>query len=151
MAGGVVAENHGQIRNTASYAQCTATDPDGIAGAIAGGIAGQNTANGTIHNVYSVNDAVSATNAGAIFGENDGGSVSQTYFLNSLPGGAEQGTAMARTAMSDGTFADVLNSQVAAGTGWNTWYAQSNRKVSQSCIHLQPYRIRYRMQREALQ
>lgn len=163
MAGGVVAENHGQIRNTASYAQCTATDPDGIAGgiaavndgviensfsrgkvfagttdthavrmariagAIAGGIAGQNTANGTIHNVYSVNDAVSATNAGAIFGENDGGSVSQTYFLNSLPGGAEQGTAMARTAMSDGTFADVLNSQVAAGTGWNTWYAQSNR------------------------
>lgn len=79
------------------------------------------------HNVYSVNDAVSATNAGAIFGENDGGSVSQTYFLNSLPGGAEQGSAMARTAMSDGTFADVLNSQVAAGTGWNTWYAQSNR------------------------
>lgn len=163
MAGGVVAENHGQIRNTASYAQCTATDPDGIAGGIAavndgviensfsrgkvfagttdthavrmariagtiaGGIAGQNTANGTIHNVYSVNDAVSATNAGAIFGENDGGSVSQTYFLNSLPGGAEQGTAMAHTAMSDGTFADVLNSQVAAGTGWNTWYAQSNR------------------------
>ena len=163
MAGGVVAENHGKIRNTASYAQCTAKDPDGIAGgiaavndgviensfsrgkvfagttdthavrmariagAIAGGIAGQNTANGTIHNVYSVNDAVSATNAGAIFGENDGGSVSQTYFLNSLPGGAEQGTAMARTAMSDGTFADVLNSQVAAGTGWNTWYAQSNR------------------------
>lgn len=35
MAGGVVAENHGKIRNTASYAQCTATDPDGIAGGIA--------------------------------------------------------------------------------------------------------------------
>lgn len=133
-AAGIAAVNDGVIENSFSRGKVFAGTTDThavrmarIAGAIAGGIAGQNTANGTIHNVYSVNDAVSATNAGAIFGENDGGSVSQTYFLNSLPGGAEQGTAMARTAMSDGTFADVLNSQVAAGTGWNTWYAQSNR------------------------
>ena len=133
-AAGIAAVNDGVIENSFSRGKVFAGTTDThagrmarIAGAIAGGIAGQNTANGTIHNVYSVNDAVSATNAGAIFGENDGGSVSQTYFLNSLPGGAEQGTAMARTAMSDGTFTDVLNSQVAAGTGWDTWYAQSNR------------------------
>lgn len=133
-AAGIAAVNDGVIENSFSRGKVFAGTTDThavrmarIAGTIAGGIAGQNTANGTIHNVYSVNDAVSATNAGAIFGENDGGSVRQAYFLNSLPGGAEQGTAMEHTAMSDGTFADVLNSQVAAGTGWNTWYAQSNR------------------------
>ncbi|MGN0404629.1 MAG: LPXTG cell wall anchor domain-containing protein [Bariatricus sp.] len=95
MAGGVVVENKGVIRNTANYAEATAASSDGIAGGvaainsgtienclsmgklkagengIAGGITGTLTGNGAIHIAYCASASIEGKTVGAICGQND--------------------------------------------------------------------------------
>ena len=94
MAGGVVVENNGVIRNTANYAEATTSSSDGIVGGIAavnsgiiensfsisklnagqngiaGGIAGKLTEKGSIHIGYCASESIEGNMVGAIFGQN---------------------------------------------------------------------------------
>ena len=118
MAGGVVVENKGVIRNTANYAKATASASDGIAGGIAvvnsgtiencmsigalstkengiaGGIVGKLDKNGSIQIAYSAQTAIEGGTTGAVFGtkEETAGAVNNTYYLDTLSGNEEQGT-----------------------------------------------------------
>ena len=104
MAGGVVVENKGVIRNTANYAKATASASDGIAGeiavvnsgtiencmsigalstkenGIAGGIVGKLDKNGSIQIAYSAQTAIEGGTTGAVFGtkEETAGAVNNT-------------------------------------------------------------------------
>ena len=94
MAGGVVVENNGVIRNTANFAEATTSSSDGIVGGIAvvnsgtiensfsiaklnagengiaGGIAGKLTEKGSIHIGYCASESIEGNTVGAIFGQN---------------------------------------------------------------------------------
>ena len=152
MAGGVVVENKGVIRNTANYAEATAASSDGIAGGvavinsgtienclsmgklktgengIAGGIAGTLTGNGIIHIAYCASASIEAKTAGAICGQNETasarsgeGAISDTFYLNTLFGGEEQGTAKAKEEMRSDAFKDELNTLTEGKEGLCRW------------------------------
>ena len=120
MAGGVVVENKGVIRNTVNYAKATASASDGIVGGIAvvnsgtiencmsigtlstkengiaGGIVGKLDKNGSIQIAYSAQTAIEGGTTGAVFGakEETAGAVNNTYYQDTLSGNEEQGTAL---------------------------------------------------------
>ncbi|MDY5845862.1 MAG: LPXTG cell wall anchor domain-containing protein, partial [Bariatricus sp.] len=152
MAGGVVVDNKGVIRNTSNYAETTASASDGIAGGvaainsgtienclsmgmmkagengIAGGITGTLTGNGTIHIAYCASASIEAKTVGAICGQNeaaasqsDEGAISDTYYLNTLSGGEEQGTAKEKDEMRSDAFKDELNALTEGKEGLCSW------------------------------
>ena len=152
MAGGVVVENKGVIRNTANYAEATAASSDGIAGGIAvinsgtienclsmgklktgengiaGGITGTLTGNGIIHIAYCASASIEAKTVGAVCGQNETavvrsgeGAISDTFYLNTLFGGEEQGTAKAKEEMRSDAFKDELNTLTEGKEGLCRW------------------------------
>ena len=155
MAGGVVVENKGMIRNTANYANATASASDGIVGGIAvvnsgtiencmsigalstkengiaGGIVGKLDKNGSIQIAYSAQTAIEGGTTGAVFGtkEESAGVVKNTYYLNKLSGNEEQGTAKTEAEMKSNSFKEELNTLVAGNEelcNW-TWNATKNQ------------------------
>lgn len=155
MAGGVVVENKGVIRNTANYAKATASASDGIAGGIAvvnsgtiencmsigalstkengiaGGIVGKLDKNGSIQIAYSAQTAIEGGTTGAVFGtkEETAGAVNNTYYLDTLSGNEEQGTAKTAAEMKSNAFKEELNTLVAGNEelcGW-TWNSTKNQ------------------------
>lgn len=155
MAGGVEVENKGVIRNTANYAKATASASDGIAGGIAvvnsgtiencmsigalstkengiaGGIVGKLDKNGSIQIAYSAQTAIEGGTTGAVFGtkEETAGAVNNTYYLDTLSGNEEQGTAKTAAEMKSNAFKEELNTLVAGNEelcGW-TWNSTKNQ------------------------
>ena len=155
MAGGVVVENKGMIRNTANYANATASASDGIVGGIAvvnsgtiencmsigalstkengiaGGIVGKLDKNGSIQIAYSAQTAIEGGTTGAVFGtkEESAGAVKNTYYLDSLSGNEEQGTAKTKAEMQSNSFKEELNTLVAGNEelcNW-TWNSTKNQ------------------------
>lgn len=155
MAGGVVVENKGMIRNTANYANATPSASDGIVGGIAvvnsgtiencmsigalstkengiaGGIVGKLDKNGSIQIAYSAQTAIKGGTTGAVFGtkEESAGAVKNTYYLDSLSGNEEQGTAKTKAEMTSNSFKEELNTLVAGNEelcNW-TWNSTKNQ------------------------
>lgn len=150
MAGGVVVENKGVIRNTANYAKATASASDGIVGGIAvvnsgtiencmsigtlstkengiaGGIVGKLDKNGSIQIAYSAQTAIEGGTTGAVFGtkEETAGTVNNTYYLDTLSGNEEQGTA---TEMKSNAFKEELNTLVAGNEELCSWTWNSTK------------------------
>ena len=155
MAGGVVVENKGVIRNTANYAKATASASDGIVGGIAvvnsgtiencmsigalstkengiaGGIVGKLDKNGSIQIAYSAQTAIEGGTTGAVFGtkEETAGAVNNTYYQDTLSGNEEQGTAKTAAEMKSNAFKEELNTLVAGNEelcSW-TWNSKKNQ------------------------
>lgn len=153
MAGGVVVENKGVIRNTANYAKATASASDGIAGGIAvvnsgtiencmsidalstkengiaGGIVGKLDENGSIQIAYSAQTAIEGGTTGAVFGtkEETAGAVNNTYYLDTLSGNEEQGTAKTAAEMKSNAFKEELNTLVAGNEELCSWTWNSTK------------------------
>lgn len=153
MAGGVVVENKGVIRNTANYAKATASASDGIAGGIAvvnsgtiencmsidalstkengiaGGIVGKLDENGSIQIAYSAQTAIEGGTTGAVFGtkEETAGTVNNTYYLDTLSGNEEQGTAKTAAEMKSNAFKEELNTLVAGNEELCSWTWNSTK------------------------
>lgn len=153
MAGGVVVENKGVIRNTANYAKATASASDGIAGGIAvvnsgtiencmsigalstkengiaGGIVGKLDKNGSIQIAYSAQTAIEGGTTGAVFGtkEETAGTVNNTYYLDTLSGNEEQGTAKTAAEMKSNAFKEELNTLVAGNEELCSWTWNSTK------------------------
>ena len=153
MAGGVVVENKGVIRNTANYAKATASASDGIVGGIAvvnsgtiencmsigalstkengiaGGIVGKLDKNGSIQIAYSAQTAIEGGTTGAVFGtkEESAGVVKNTYYLDSLSGNEEQGTAKTKAEMQSNSFKEELNTLVAGNEELCSWTWNSTK------------------------
>lgn len=153
MAGGVVVENKGVIRNTANYAKATASASDGIVGGIAvvnsgtiencmsigtlstkengiaGGIVGKLDKNGSIQIAYSAQTAIEGGTTGAVFGtkEETAGTVNNTYYLDTLSGNEEQGTAKTATEMKSNAFKEELNTLVAGNEELCSWTWNSTK------------------------
>lgn len=153
MAGGVVVENKGVIRNTANYAKATASASDGIAGGIAvvnsgtiencmsigalstkengiaGGIVGKLDKNGSIQIAYSAQTAIEGGTTGAVFGtkEETAGAVNNTYYLDTLSGNEEQGTAKTAAEMKSNAFKEELNTLVAGNEELCSWTWNSTK------------------------
>lgn len=165
MAGGVVVENKGMIRNTANYANATASASDGIVGGIAvvnsgtiencmsigalstkengiaGGIVGKLDKNGSIQIAYSAQTAIEGGTAGAVFGtkEESAGVVKNTYYLDSLSGNEEQGTAKTKAEMTSNSFKEELNTLVAGNEElcswtWNSTKSQGYPRILSSLV-----------------
>lgn len=153
MVGGVVVENKGVIRNTANYAKATASASDGIVGGIAvvnsgtiencmsigtlstkengiaGGIVGKLDKNGSIQIAYSAQTAIEGGTTGAVFGtkEETAGTVNNTYYLDTLSGNEEQGTAKTATEMKSNAFKEELNTLVAGNEELCSWTWNSTK------------------------
>lgn len=153
MAGGVVVENKGVIRNTANYAKATASASDGIVGGIAvvnsgtiencmsigalstkengiaGGIVGKLDKNGSIQIAYSAQTAIEGGTTGAVFGtkEETAGTVNNTYYLDTLSGNEEQGTAKTAAEMKSNAFKEELNTLVAGNEELCSWTWNSTK------------------------
>ena len=153
MAGGVVVENKGVIRNTANYAKATASASDGIAGGIAvvnsgtiencmsigalstkengiaGGIVGKLDKNGSIQIAYSAQTAIEGGTTGAVFGakEETAGAVNNTYYQDTLSGNEEQGTAKTAAEMKSNAFKEELNTLVAGNEELCSWTWNSTK------------------------
>ena len=153
MAGGVVVENKGMIRNTANYANATASASDGIVGGIAvvnsgtiencmsigalstkengiaGGIVGKLDKNGSIQIAYSAQTAIKGGTTGAVFGtkEESAGAVNNTYYLDTLSGNEEQGTAKTAAEMKSNAFKEELNTLVAGNEELCSWTWNSTK------------------------
>lgn len=125
MAGGVVVENKGVIRNTANYAKATASASDGIAG----GIVGKLDKNGSIQIAYSAQTAIEGGTIGAVFGtkEETAGAVNNTYYLDTLSGNEEQGTAKTAAEMKSNAFKEELNTLVAGNEELCSWTWNSTK------------------------
>ena len=125
MAGGVVVENKGVIRNTANYAKATASASDGIVG----GIAGKLDKNGSIQIAYSAQTAIEGGTTGAVFGtkEETAGAVNNTYYLDTLSGNEEQGTAKTAAEMKSNAFKEELNTLVAGNEELCSWTWNSTK------------------------
>lgn len=125
MAGGVVVENKGVIRNTANYAKATASASDGIAG----GIVGKLDKNGSIQIAYSAQTAIEGGTTGAVFGtkEETAGAVNNTYYLDTLSGNEEQGTAKTAAEMKSNAFKEELNTLVAGNEELCSWTWNSTK------------------------
>lgn len=165
MAGGVVVENKGVIRNTANYAKATASASDGIVGGIAvvnsgtiencmsigtlstkengiaGGIVGKLDKNGSIQIAYSAQTAIEGGTIGAVFGtkEETAGAVNNTYYLDTLSGNEEQGTAKTAAEMKSNAFKEELNTLVAGNEelcswAWNSTKNQGYPRILSSLI-----------------
>lgn len=153
MAGGVVVENKGVIRNTANYAKATASASDGIVGGIAvvnsgtiencmsigtlstkengiaGGIVGKLDKNGSIQIAYSAQTAIEGGTTGAVFGakEETAGAVNNTYYQDTLSGNEEQGTAKTAAEMKSNAFKEELNTLVAGNEELCSWTWNSTK------------------------
>ncbi|WP_448861604.1 hypothetical protein [Dorea sp.] len=153
MAGGVVVENKGVIRNTANYAKATASASDGIVGGIAvvnsgtiencmsigslstkengiaGGIVGKLDKNGSIQIAYSAQTAIEGGTTGAVFGtkEERAGAVNNTYYQDTLSGNEEQGTAKTAAEMKSNAFKEELNTLVAGNEELCSWTWNSTK------------------------
>lgn len=153
MAGGVVVENKGVIRNTANYANATASASDGIVGGIAvvnsgtiencmsigalstkengiaGGIVGKLDKNGSIQIAYSAQTAIEGGTTGAVFGtkEETAGAVNNTYYQDTLSGTEEQGTAKTAAEMKSNAFKEELNTLVAGNEKLCSWTWNSTK------------------------
>ena len=125
MAGGVVVENKGVIRNTANYAKATASASDGIAG----GIVGKLDKNGSIQIAYSAQTAIEGGTTGAVFGtkEETAGAVNNTYYLDTLSGNEEQGTVKTAAEMKSNDFKEELNTLVAGNEELCSWTWNSTK------------------------
>lgn len=125
MAGGVVVENKGVIRNTANYAKATASASDGIVG----GIVGKLDKNGSIQIAYSAQTAIEGGTTGAVFGtkEETAGTVNNTYYLDTLSGNEEQGTAKTAAEMKSNAFKEELNTLVAGNEELCSWTWNSTK------------------------
>ena len=165
MVGGVVVENKGVIRNTANYAKATASASDGIVGGIAvvnsgtiencmsigtlstkengiaGGIVGKLDKNGSIQIAYSAQTAIEGGTTGAVFGtkEETAGTVNNTYYLDTLSGNEEQGTAKTATEMKSNAFKEELNTLVAGNEElcswtWNSTKSQGYPRILSSLV-----------------
>lgn len=153
MAGGVVVENKGVIRNTANYAKATASASDGIVGGIAvvnsgtiencmsigslstkengiaGGIVGKLDKNGSIQIAYSAQTAIEGGTTGAVFGtkEERAGAANNTYYQDTLSGNEEQGTAKTAAEMKSNAFKEELNTLVAGNEELCSWTWNSTK------------------------
>ena len=153
MAGGVVVENKGVIRNTANYAKATASASDGIVGGIAvvnsgtiencmsigtlstkengiaGGIVGKLDKNGSNQIAYSAQTAIEGGTTGAVFGakEETAGAVNNTYYQDTLSGNEEQGTAKTAAEMKSNAFKEELNTLVAGNEELCSWTWNSTK------------------------
>ena len=153
MAGGVVVENKGVIRNTANYAKATASASDGIVGGIAvvnsgtiencmsigtlstkengiaGGIVGKLDKNGSIQIAYSAQTAIEGGTTGAVFGtkEERAGAVNNTYYQDTLSGNEEQGTVKTAAEMKSNAFKEELNILVAGNEELCSWTWNSTK------------------------
>ena len=153
MAGGVVVENKGVIRNTANYAKATASASDGIVGGIAvvnsgtiencmsigtlstkengiaGGIVGKLDKNGSIQIAYSAQTAIEGGTTGAVFGtkEERAGAVNNTYYQDTLSGNEEQGTVKTAAEMKSNAFKEELNTLVAGNEELCSWTWNSTK------------------------
>ena len=121
MAGGVVVENKGVIRNTANYAKATASASDGIVGKL--------DKNGSIQIAYSAQTAIEGGTTGAVFGtkEETAGAVNNTYYLDTLSGNEEQGTAKTAAEMKSNAFKEELNTLVAGNEELCSWTWNSTK------------------------
>ena len=121
MAGGVVVENKGVIRNTVNYAKATASASDGIVGKL--------DKNGSIQIAYSAQTAIEGGTTGAVFGtkEETAGAVNNTYYLDTLSGNEEQGTAKTAAEMKSNAFKEELNTLVAGNEELCSWTWNSTK------------------------
>lgn len=121
MAGGVVVENKGVIRNTANYAKATASASDGIVGKL--------DKNGSIQIAYSAQTAIEGGTTGAVFGtkEETAGAVNNTYYQDTLSGNEEQGTAKTAAEMKSNAFKEELNTLVAGNEELCSWTWNSTK------------------------
>lgn len=160
MAGGVVVENNGVIRNTANYAEATASDSDGIAGGIAavnkgtienclsmgklkagengiaGGIAAVLGASASVNVAYCASASIEGKTVGAVFGQREDtaarsgvNGVDNTFYLNTLSGGKEQGTAKQKQEMQSDAFKDELNKLVEGKEGMCSWTRSDSKNL----------------------
>ena len=160
MAGGVVVENNGVIRNTANYAEATASDSDGIAGGIAavnkgtienclsmgklkagengiaGGIAAVLGASASVNVAYCASASIEGKTVGAVFGQREDtaarsgvNGVDNTFYLNTLSGGEEQGTAKQKQEMQSDAFKDELNKLVEGKEGMCSWTRSDSKNL----------------------
>lgn len=121
MAGGVVVENKGVIRNTVNYAKATASASDGIVGKL--------DKNGSIQIAYSAQTAIEGGTTGAVFGtkEETAGAVNNTYYQDTLSGNEEQGTAKTAAEMKSNAFKEELNTLVAGNEELCSWTWNSTK------------------------
>ena len=156
MAGGVVIENNGVIRNTRNYAKTNASSIDGIAGGIAainrgiiencfnrgnlkagesaaraaegiaGGIAGINDAGAQINIAYCSSATLEGSQAGAICGQN-AGAISSTYYLDELSNATDQGTKMIVGEMKNDTFTSTLNRLAEGNDDLREWIRDEDK------------------------
>ena len=121
MAGGVVVENKGVIRNTVNYAKATASASDGIVGKL--------DKNGSIQIAYSAQTAIEGGTTGAVFGtkEETAGAVNNTYYRDTLSGNEEQGTAKTAAEMKSNAFKEELNTLVAGNEELCSWTWNSTK------------------------
>lgn len=152
MAGGVVIENNGTIRNIANYAKTVASAEGGITGGIAtvnsgtiencfsrgnlsaekgiaGGIAGKIIEGGSINIAYCSATTIEGITQGAVFGQNGSGTVTNTFYLDTLTGDSNQGLSMTMAEMRNDSFTTSLNSLIVGISGLHEWYRDSNRNA----------------------
>ena len=96
---------------------------------IAGGIVGKLDKNGSIQIAYSAQTAIEGGTTGAVFGtkEETAGAVNNTYYLDTLSGNEEQGTAKTAAEMKSNAFKEELNTLVAGNEELCSWTWNSTK------------------------
>lgn len=96
---------------------------------IAGGIVGKLDKNGSIQIAYSAQTAIEGGTIGAVFGtkEETAGAVNNTYYLDTLSGNEEQGTAKTAAEMKSNAFKEELNTLVAGNEELCSWTWNSTK------------------------
>lgn len=134
IAGGIAALNSGVIENCFARRDIQAgpdKEEDGTAvmanASVAGGIVGVNERTGKIRIVYSAANSIKGNTTGTVYGVNNGGTMTDIFYLDELGIDTDQGTAMNRTEMQKTILPDKLNELAAAEENLNSWYVDSNK------------------------
>lgn len=116
-AGGLAGYNQGTIVNSYATGAVTAvTDAGGLVGA---------QLSGSLKNSYATG-AVSASNVGGLIGDMGGGTITASYFLNSLPNNGFGTAISAAQAMNPATFAGWdMASAGGSGSVWRIYAGQT--------------------------
>lgn len=112
-------------KNTAEFQSLFAT---GLFSALSS-IVGKLDKNGSIQIAYSAQTAIEGGTTGAVFGtkEETAGAVNNTYYLDTLSGNEEQGTAKTAAEMKSNAFKEELNTLVAGNEELCSWTWNSTK------------------------
>lgn len=166
MAGGIVVENRGTIRNTSSYTKVAVSGENGVAGgiaavnegtiincfnrgsveatgngSIAGGIAGENRETGTIQIVYCTSSILTGETKGATYGVNEG-AVESAFYLESLRNSSDQGMALTMQQMKKDTLLTWLNSLVKGQPTLRDWYIEQDKNSGYPVLSSSKFSLR---------